>query len=192
MYFISIQRLKTELIAARRKEADYYPYVLAPIACAVIADGARLFLHLPHRQSAGVGLLEGCVVLAGTMAAFWANGGRAGLHFLRRYLSIWWVFAVRFCIFCIPFFVLWLLWLREAILSTFFRWPPMGVDRGAEMQGAADAWMGVVVTCIFFWRLSVHIRDLYWRTVRANAFEKAADYEHRTSGSSEPPQSSGR
>jgi len=180
------------LVTAQQNEAAYYPYVLAPIACTAFVYVVLFFFPFPDDCPAAPDAVQACIDLVGTMGAFWANGGYAGVHFLRRYFSICWVLSVRFCIFFIPFFALWVLGLRKAVLSTFLQWPPMSSDRRTEICDEANAWLTIAVMALFFWRLCVHLRDLYRSTAGANSVERGIHYEHRTSASSEPSQSSGR
>jgi hypothetical protein len=148
MYFVQINQLKRDLAAEGWNGS--FPYFIAYFildALVVATWGTFSFekeLALLDGIEAG---LYFAVVVGGTVAAYYSNGGRAGKAFLDRYFALAWVLGIRFIITLTPIL----------FVFGYFVW-------GAEDYPEQTTWPEVVAYVLtmvtYYWRLNVHIRDV--------------------------------
>ncbi|MGD2063883.1 MAG: hypothetical protein PVF51_09935 [Nitrospirota bacterium] len=96
MYFWDVESLKRDLSAGRVDERDSFLYLLC-LGGATLAAGA-VPLDAVNVWDQLDALVGAAGFLAGTAYIFRRNGGSGGSDFLTRYLSMCWVFGIRFTI----------------------------------------------------------------------------------------------
>jgi hypothetical protein len=87
------------------------------------------------------------VVVGGTVAAYYSNGGRAGRAFLDRYFALAWVLGVRFLVILIPI----------VLGLGYVAWQ---VEDYPEETMWPEVVAYILVMCLYYWRLNVHIHDV--------------------------------
>lgn len=156
MYFWRIGRLEEDLAASRVGERESLHYLLwlggaTTVASLLPVEYSNLWDHL----DAAAMLL---VFLVGTGWTFARNGGTGGRDFLVRYVSLSWVFGIRFVV-LVAMPVIVLLFVAEAWLL------PGGVP------ASTTPWEWIAFAALdvaFYLRLGEHFREV------ATAAERSA------------------
>jgi len=143
VYFWKLQSLKQDLIGARLSQRQSCLYLLClggltMLGYSIPADPLGLWDHV-------VSAIAITGFLLGTMYLYRCNGGAAGADFLSRYVSMNWVFGIRFLI----------LLALPAMFAT------VGVellltDDVPDHTTPVEASVSAVLALCYFWRLGHH------------------------------------
>lgn len=140
MYWWNLQALKSELTQGPLAEPQAFKYLLAQALVVALAAGA---VTRPWWICPATAAIAGF----GTAYCYHANGGASGRDFLSRYVSLGWVIGIRVLAASLP--VALLLGALLAVLDVSRR----SVDLG-------EAFFGLGVAAVIYWRMGVHIADL--------------------------------
>ena len=152
MYSWKIDPLKTQLRAGRLPDGEGFRYALATFATISILGELATRLPAPGSDAENTASVASFVlVLFGTYAAYAANGGPRGTDFLSRLMSLGWVLGVRTFVAMILTFIV--VGIGEALAN------PAAVESDS-FGSLSSAILTVVFSGVFYWRLSVHMRDV--------------------------------
>ncbi len=105
MYFIDVISLKRDLTAGGLRDSQQAAYLLALLAGSSIPSANAIGGWPPWSNFDWLTWFLGTLVLlGGTFFCYTRNGGRNGVQFLERYLSLQWVVGIRW----LPLLVAWL------------------------------------------------------------------------------------
>jgi hypothetical protein len=141
MYYWRIDSLKRELATKVFTDERVLPYFfwLGGITTAIISLPAAE----ANRWDVTNSFVSVILFLAGSWYAFLCNGASSGTQFFARYFTLAWVLSVRFAVMsAVPFI---------AVIVLFSS--PDSMD---STPGSAA--VSVVVECLYYWRLCVHMR----------------------------------
>ncbi|MCK7460542.1 hypothetical protein [Idiomarina aminovorans] len=146
MYFWDIDALKSDFLQGRFSQTQSFYYllvmlVLFTLPIGIVGDNTTVW-------DKAFFWVELVFVILGTTVAYKANGGRDGIEFLERYVSLSWVLFIRI----IPFLIL------LVIAASIFREIFMS-DAGYQFT-AYDFSAFVLIGIIYYWRLSHHMAEL--------------------------------
>lgn len=150
MYFWKIEKLKEDIRQDRLTEKDKFLYMLVSVV--IYAILFEILAYMPAENSNQWDYIEsiGNILLAllGTIFVFRANGGSQGRDFLGRYFALSLVVSIRFLVYSLPLFVLY-----------------VGLFTAVNENEAVSATTYVDVASIFlwtvamYWRICVHIKQ---------------------------------
>lgn len=151
MYFWKIDNLKKDLVNEKVTEKDLFCYLLIPAVFIMIM--MELALWLPPEEGNHWDLILSVsnvlICFLGLIYCFVKNGGGMGKDFLKRYVSVSFVMAIRLTVFMIPAFFL-------IYTSYFFIYP----DDTELVSTAIDTVPYIGMYVWYFWRVANHIRDV--------------------------------
>lgn len=142
MYFWRIEELKKDLIARPLADRDVLPYLLLFVGITGLIP-----VFPPESMNAwdyATALWTFLLTITGTLYLYRCNGGKAGSHFVQRYLSIGWVVAVRWALVVTALFVVLLLL----------------VDASDEGSSPAVALFFMVAEVVLYQRIGHHIHSV--------------------------------
>ena len=149
MYLVSISKLKREL--ARDELTGSFPYFIAYFTLDAVLISIWGMYAVEGSPTALDGIeaaLYFVVVVGGTVASYYSNGGRSGMVFLDRYFALTWVLGIRFLLALLPIMV----------IFEYYVWTD---DEYPEETVWTDVAIYVLTMVAYYWRLNLHIRDVY-------------------------------
>ncbi|MGH8637162.1 MAG: hypothetical protein ACREUZ_08520 [Burkholderiales bacterium] len=151
MYFWKIEHLKQDLAAGDFGDQKAAPYILASVALGAFAMATAGYF--PYEDinlwTYSESVLFVLAPIIGTVAAYRANGGNAGIDFANRYFSLGFVLLIRLLMLLIPILLVVSLYmlamydLAEPVPTTLLEVALLGL------------WI-----VAYYWRLAKHIRDV--------------------------------
>lgn len=102
MYWWKIDNLRTDLVNGRLSERARFQYLLIFVVLTAVAMEYPLIAHQPNLWDRVFLVVAFSLDVLGTIWLYRVNGGSRGRGFLERYLSLGWVFLVRFFVFSAP------------------------------------------------------------------------------------------
>lgn len=163
MFFWNIKALRVALAHGTLSERARFGYLL----CFVLLTGAvPLLVGDPAAPTVWDTILTGVNIMALVLGTIWAyhrNGGGRGHHFIDRYVSLSWVFSLRFSVmFLLPAI---LVYLAVGLL-----------DLAADETDPFDVAMGLVTNVAYYAGLGRHMRLTVAAGVEAATHRGAAAY----------------
>jgi hypothetical protein len=167
VYFWRIHALKRELATGPMPARRALPYLAATLGLLMLGTTAAPGDEATPSWWYGVlGLYYAVATIVGVWWSYRANGGVDGADVTARILAVWWVVGIRFLvILAVPLVFL------HLVLA-----PDTGEGPGAPLL--ADAIGAFAFTVPFYWRATVHLRDL----------RRATEHAETVAGIGEPPQ----
>ena len=158
MYLWNIYDLKKILMLNQLSEGYKFYYLL--ISSMLFAVFTEVYVFFPPQETNiadKIGAILSIVIqLVGLIVAFKMNGGKDGKEFLARYTSISVSLMFRFLIFTIAFlfFHIFIMYLLSLIIPNQYL---------GNIANSIDVTFIPAFEVVFYWRLCVHIHDVYKR-----------------------------
>jgi hypothetical protein len=149
MYFWRIHSLKADLRRGDLPEQRAFAYLLATMALFTFISNPELAENQsPAAWNWGTTLVYIAIVLAGTVAAYRANGGASGRQFLARYFALGWVLGIRLTAFL--------------LIPLMLIYGVVALTSGEQSTAAALVLLGCTSlwSVVFYARLAVHMREV--------------------------------
>lgn len=105
MYWWKIHDLRTELANGTLPERARFQYLLIYTVLSTVAVEFPLLSPEPNLWDRAFTVVAFSLAVLGTTWLYRQNGGGRGHGFLERYLSLGWVFLLRFIVFSAPVFI---------------------------------------------------------------------------------------
>ena len=147
MYFWNIKALKEELARGSLTESNSFKYLLADSL--LIALGTLPLFDNPNSWDRVSVILDSFIMAVGIYYFYHCNQGSKGEYVLQRYLSLDWVFSLRFA----ALFVLPLVFVYEIFLSVIF-------PGYFETTTLFDVLFSGIITALYYWKLGKHAQDV--------------------------------
>lgn len=151
MYFWKIEKLKKDLRekGLSEKESFYYLFVTTLLYCIALTPYEKTSIWDVY-NTVSVTLVSA----GGLIYLYKKNGGSEGKNFLQKYLSLGWVYAIRWSVFwLIPGVIVY------GILYQFIS--PSLVEEGLLLETQfSDVLFGTVLYVIYFFFLGKHIQEV--------------------------------
>jgi hypothetical protein len=151
MYFIGIGKLKSELASGPLPARRALPYAGIWLSITTVLPFVGGDASRPPEWTWLLGIYSLIAVGGGVALAYRANGGKDGVDFISRLLSVWWVVGIRvFLVLCVPL----------GLLSVI--WAPTPSSPGAPLF--SELVSTVALTLPTYWRAAVHVKDIRTRS----------------------------
>lgn len=149
IYFWKIKRLKYELASSRQSAR----HTLVYLACILgIQIGLRMLAHFIGEPPSLWDHLDLGVFLfllgTGGVYCFFANGGKSGRDFISRYISLAWVFGVRFAVM-----------VELPLTFCLYDIPSIFIEMPVQTQWY-DVVLSMTLRLTFYFFLARHIQDV--------------------------------
>ena len=173
IYFWKIKRLKYELASSRQSARQTIVY----LACILGAQiGLRMLAHFIGEPPSLWDHIDLAVFLflliTGGVYCFFGNGGKSGRDFISRYISLAWVFGVRFAIM-----------VELPLTFCLYDIPSIFVEMPVQTQWY-DVVFSVTLRLTFYFFLARHIQDVALN--RAPTKDEIIDFRDKYSEDFDP------
>ena len=151
MYLWKINELKADLKSSLVSERDFFLYLFIPALLFAAAFEWALKMSPEDINDWDTIYCIGSIfiIFVGSILCFVGNGGNQGSDFLKRYISISFVMAVRL--------ILWMLLLFIPIFIYYYYTITEDSDLASS---AADTIPFLLLEALYYWRIYVHIQDV--------------------------------
>lgn len=165
-----ISRLKEDLARDRVPEKHAFLYLLLGIVLSQI--WILVFPYWHDLWGYTYAALDLLAIILGTLHLYQSNGGPEGREFLTRYMSLLWVFGLRFLTFPgIPFFLIAPYFIEDLLFR--LRVPDESYENaffGVQLALTLLYWL------IFYWRLGHHFREVRQMATSMEITEEGDDH----------------